>query len=185
MSKILNTSVVAVGLAVGFYACKGGSDALDPHGKNPSMAESMDATGAPPKTISKLLGQGTFTTDDNKFKIKRETGDWDIDIKSSPGFDIAVQDIIFPAGSSSGWHTHPGPVFIQVIAGTMTFYQTDDPTCSPIVKTVGEGYLDLGLHPHIAVNESGAQAENLVVYLAPPKTTTLKFMASAPPNCAH
>ena len=120
MSKILNTSVVAVGLAIGFYACKGGSDALDPHGKDPLMAASMDVAGVAPKTVSKLLGQGTFTTDDNRFKIKRETGDWDIDIKSSPGLDIAVQDIVFPAGSSSGWHTHPGPVFIQVISGTMT-----------------------------------------------------------------
>ena len=184
MSKVLNTGVASVALAIGFYACKGGSDALDPQRKNPSMAASMEAAAAAPATISKLLGRGTFTTDDNKFKIKRETGDWDIDIKSSPAFDVAVQSIIFPVGSSSGWHTHPGPVFIQVTSGTMTFYQADDPSCTPIVRTAGQGYLDLGIHPHIAVNESGAQAENLVTYFAPPGAT-LKIMASAPPDCAH
>ena len=31
----------------------------------------------------------------------------------------------------------------------MTFYMSDDPECKPIVPKAGEGYLDLGEHPHI------------------------------------
>ncbi len=42
--------------------------------------------------------------------------------------------IAFQAGGQSGSHSHPGPVFIQVVSGTMTFYESDDPTRTPIVR---------------------------------------------------
>ena len=61
---------------------------------------------------------------------------------------VAVQTIDFPSGSSSSWHSHPGPVFTQVALGTMTVYEGNDPTCTPIVRKKGEGYLDMGDHAH-------------------------------------
>ena len=165
-------------------ACRGGGDAIDPHGKNPAMAASMAVAAAAPPSTSQLLARSTFSDpNDQNFDIKRITDGWHMQIKSKPAFDIAVQSINFPAGSASGWHTHPGPVFIQVVSGTMTFYQSDDPTCSPQVRTVGQGFLDLGEHPHIAVNETNAPAQNIVTYFAPPGAT-LKFMAAKPPNCS-
>jgi hypothetical protein len=50
----------------------------------------------------------------------------------------------------------------------MTFCQADDPKCQPIVRRVGEGYLDLGEHAHIAVNDSTVPAVNIVAYFLPP-----------------
>jgi hypothetical protein len=32
-------------------------------------------------------------------------------------------------------------VFISVVAGTMTFYDSDDPACEPTVRTAGRGFL--------------------------------------------
>lgn len=49
----------------------------------------------------------------------------------------------------------------------MTFYESEDPDCLPIVRSAGQGYLDVGEHAHIARNESGAPAVNLVTYFAP------------------
>ena len=119
-------------------ACRGGGDAVDPHAKNPTMALSMAEAAAAVSTTSTLLARSTFSDPhDQNFDIKRITDDWHIQIKSKPAFDIAVQTISFPPGSASGWHTHPGPVFIQVMSGTMTFYQSDDPTCSPQTRTQG------------------------------------------------
>ncbi|HEY2378804.1 MAG TPA: hypothetical protein VGH98_22675 [Gemmatimonadaceae bacterium] len=182
MSTFVNTRIAPLMLAMAL-ACRGGGDAVDPHAKSAAMGPSM-AEAATVSTTSTLLARSTFSDPkDQNFNVQRITDDWHIQIKSKPAFDIAVQTINFPPGSASGWHTHPGPVFIQVVSGTMTFYQSDDPTCSPQVRTVGQGFLDLGEHPHIAVNETNAPAQNIVTYFAPPGAA-LKIMATEPPNCS-
>jgi len=147
-----------------------------------------DATTAPSLTVgtgssSTLLGRATFADQDNQtFDVKRITGDWHMEIKAKPAFDIAVQSIVFQPGSQSGWHRHPGPVFIQVVSGTMTFYESDDPTCTPIVKTAGQGFLDAGEDAHIARNETALPATNVVTYFAPPGAA-LRIDAPNPGNC--
>jgi hypothetical protein len=50
----------------------------------------------------------------------------------------------------------------------MTFYESDDPDCAPIIRNAGQGYLDDGRHAHIARNETSEPATNVVTYLAPP-----------------
>lgn len=77
---------------------------------------------------------------------------------------------------------HPGPVFIMVVQGTMTFYESDDPSCTPIVRTAGQGYLDTGDHAHIARNETQAESRNVVTYFAPPGAA-LRIDAPLPGNC--
>jgi len=151
-------------------------------------AADRTSVGAPSFTLSSgsqstLLGRATFSDpSDQTFKVKRISGDWHAEVKATPNLDIAVQRIVFQPGGQSGWHRHPGPVFIEVVTGTMTFYMSDDPTCTPIVRTAGQGYLDVGEHPHIARNESGAPAENIVVYLAP-QAAALRIDAADPGNC--
>src|SRR5438094_671938 len=81
---------------------------------------------------STLLGRASFADpSDPTFKVKRISGDWHAEVKATPNLDIAVQRIVFQPGGQSGWHRHPGPVFIEVVSGTMTFYMSDDPTCAP------------------------------------------------------
>jgi hypothetical protein len=162
--------------------CKGGSDSVAPG--------SIEAVNARPAftassgSTSTLLARATFSDpSDPVFKIKRITGDWHMEVKATPGFDIAIQNIVFQPGSQSGWHSHPGPVFIQVVSGTMTFYESDDPTCTPVVRTAGQGYLDTGDHAHIARNETGTVAQNVVTYFAPPGAT-LRIDQPSPGNCA-
>jgi hypothetical protein len=115
---------------------------------------------------STLLGRATI---DEAFKVHRGGEDhWKIKVQATPALDVAVQSIVFQPGGQSGWHSHPGPVFISVVSGTMTFYESDDPDCEPIVRHAGEGYLDTGEHAHIARNETTAPATNVVTYFAPP-----------------
>ncbi len=128
---------------------------------------------------STLLGRATFP---GPFKVKRQTGEWDVEIKAHNAVDIAVQSITFQPGGQSGWHQHPGPVFIQVVSGTMTFYESDDPSCAAIVRTAGQGYLDTGDHAHIARNETASPATNVVTYFAPPGAA-LRIDAPNPGNC--
>lgn len=133
-------------------------------------------------TTSTLLGRGTFA---EEFKVKREVSgarEWEVEVEARPALDVATQMITFPPGSHSGWHSHPGPVFITVMSGTMTFYDSDDPTCQPIVRSAGQGFLDTGEHAHIARNETSAPAVNVVTYFAPPGAA-LRIDQPAPGTC--
>ena len=162
-------------------SCTEDSDTIAPRAQAPS-ARTPSFTLAS-GTSSKLLGRATFSDDkDPNFRIKRMTGEWNFEIKAKPAFDLAVQTIDFPKDSHSGWHSHPGPVFIQVVLGTMTFYEGDDPTCTPLKLTAPAGYLDSGTHQHIARNESGAPAQNVVTYFAPPGAV-LRVDELKPGNC--
>jgi len=142
-------------------------------GTAPLSPDFTAATGS----VSTLVGRSTF----NAFSVRRQTGNWVITAHSDP-LDIAVQTIVFQPGGQSGWHSHPGPVFIQVVEGTMTFYESNDPHCQPIVKTAGQGYLDAGDHAHIARNETQHEAKNVVTYFAP-VGAPLRIDVPAPGNC--
>lgn len=183
MSSTIGTRVGAVALAIALIvvACEKDNHPLTPREKDPASSDPMFTMST---AMSTLLSRATFTQDKHKnIDIKRQTDDWRVQIKSKSAFDMAVQNIVFQPGTQSGWHTHPGPVFIQVVSGTMTFYQSDDPKCTPIVRKAGEGFIDLGEHPHIARNETTLPAQNIVVYFAPPGAA-LRIDQPKPGNCA-
>ena len=172
---------VALMLVALLAACKDTADPVVPHTRNPAAATPLFASVG---STSTLLGRATFRDPhDQDFKVKRMTDDWHVEIKAKPAFDIAVQSIVFQAGGNSGWHTHPGPVFIQVVSGTMTFYESDDPTCTPIVRKAGEAFLDVGDHAHMARNETSGTSQNIVTYFAPPGVT-LRHDEPTPGNCS-
>lgn len=134
-------------------------------------------------SVSTLLGRATFEdAKDQTLMVKRITGDFHVEVKAKPKLDVAMQQINFPAGSQSTWHKHPGPVFIIVSQGTMRFYESDDPTCTPTEKTAGQGFLDMGEHAHMARNESGAPAQTVVTYLVP-QGAALRADQPNPGNC--
>jgi hypothetical protein len=134
-----------------------------------------------------LLARGTF----DPFHIK--TGPHsliDFDAKAKTGVDVVVRrhdyaapDPVTGAHRSTGWHTHPGPVFITVVQGTLTFYEYDDPTCSPHIVTAGGGYVDTG-RGHIAVNETAQPAQDISVILAPVGLPFRSELAAPGPYCA-
>jgi Cupin domain len=181
MSLLRRSRVGALALVIFLPGCRDGNEPLAPRERDPGKTTPSFTPGS--GSTSTLLGRATFGDPAGKMlKVKRTTGDWQIDIKAKPAFDLAVQSIVFQPGGQSGWHTHPGPVFIQVVSGTMTFYMSDDPTCTPMVRTAGQGYLDLGEHAHIARNESTAPAQNVVTYFAPPGAA-LRIDQPNPGNC--
>lgn len=110
-----------------------------------------------------LLARGTY----EPFKVK--TGPHspvDFEAKAKSHVDVVVRQHDYIAGGSTGWHMHPGPVFITVKSGSLTFYEADDPTCTGTIVYEGEGYVDDG-GGHIARNESGMPATDISVILAP------------------
>jgi len=146
MNKIVALLLTAAGLAAGFLTW-----ASPPSGVTPT-----------------LIGRTTF----EPFKV--ETGE-DPDYSQLPlRFEASAKDRLdmvvrvhdYLPGSSTGWHTHPGPVFINVIEGQVTFYEYGDRHCTPKVVTAGHGYVDMG-HGHIGRNETGQPARDVSVIIAP------------------
>ena len=181
MSVLRSSRLDVLILATTLAACSQGRDSTAPRAQDPSTLTPSYTLGS--GSASTLLGRATFRDPNNQtFDVKRITDDWHIQIKAKPAFDIAVQSILFQPGGNSGWHRHPGPVFIQVVSGTMTFYESDDPTCTPVVRTAGQGFLDVGEHAHYARNETTSPAQNVVTYFAPPGAT-LRIDAPNPGNC--
>jgi hypothetical protein len=132
--------------------------------------------------------RGTF----EGFKLKRIAtesrkrgwphGRWEMDIQAEPSVDVVVRSFNYEPGGYTGWHTHPGPVFIQVIVGAVTFYQADDPDCAPVVVEAPGTFLDTGEHAHIGRNETSEFARDLVVLFAP-EGAPLRHEADDPGHC--
>jgi len=110
-----------------------------------------------------LLARGTY----DSFKVMsypEGSGLFKAEAKSP--IDVVVRRHDYAAGGSTGWHAHPYPVFVTVITGQVTFYDYDDPTCTPTVVSAGQGYVDSG-HGHIGRNETGQPAVDISVIMAP------------------
>ena len=82
--------------------------------------------------------------------------------------DLVTQTITIAPGGHTGWHSHPGPVFVTIFAGAMSFYDADDPACSRIVYAAGDSFIDRGGgHVHIARNEGATDLVLFATYLVP------------------
>jgi cupin domain len=122
------------------------------------------AIASPPSGVTPtVLARGTY----DSFKvISNPGGPGMFKAESKDAIDVVVRRHEYAAGSSTGWHAHPYPVFITVIQGQVTFYDYDDPTCTPVVVSAGQGYVDSG-HGHLGRNLTSQPAIDISVIMAP------------------
>jgi hypothetical protein len=116
-----------------------------------------------------------------------DPGDWQTMLKTKGLTDIYVQDNKWPAGSSTGWHTHPGPSLVIIKTGTLTVYEGDDPTCTPHVYSSAAGnntFVDIGGGVvHDVRNEGSTDAEAYAVQFIPAGDTR-RIDEPDPGNCS-
>jgi hypothetical protein len=137
------------------------------------------ARAEPPTGVTPtLLGRATYSA----FNLQADPRFLEFSVEAKRPVDIVVRTHDYAPGSSTGWHTHPGPVFITVLEGKVTFYERDDPTCTPKVVSKGEGYADTG-HGHIGRNESGVPAKDVTVIFAPVSLAFRGEIAAPAPQC--
>jgi hypothetical protein len=119
---------------------------------------------SPPSGVTPtVLARGTYAD----FKVRTDrSSPLEVKAKSKSPVDFVVRRHDYAVGSTTGWHRHPGPVFITVTQGTLTYYMYDDPNCTPHVVSAGQGFVDDG-SGHIVRNESGQPAQDVSVILAP------------------
>jgi len=111
-----------------------------------------------------LIGRGTY----DAFRVDSDKHTYPLDFRAhakSP-LDLVIREHAYEPKSTTGWHKHPGPVFITVLEGEVTFYEYDDPSCTPTVVKEGQGYVDTG-HGHIGLNKTNLPAKDITVIVAP------------------
>jgi quercetin dioxygenase-like cupin family protein len=97
--------------------------------------------------------------------------------------DVVMRQITISPGGDTGWHFHPGPTFIVVIQGTLSFYQGNDPTCTAARYSAGQGFVEAPGDVHIARNEGTQTVIAEVTFLDVPVGGAFRLDAPVPGNC--
>lgn len=142
-------------------------------------AVTVALASAPSGVTPTVLARGTY--DAFKVMSNPEAGGL-FKAEAKAPIDVVVRRHEYAVDGSTGWHAHPYPVFITVISGAVTFYDYDDPTCTPTVVTAGHGYVDSG-HGHIGRNESGQPAVDISVIMAPVGLAFRAELDAPGPHC--
>lgn len=91
-----------------------------------------------------------------------------IEVESKGATDTYTVHNVFAATqppSSSGWHSHPGAVFVTVTAGTLTLYRRN---CRSRTYTAGQTFVERGRRDVVlARNEGTVQAETITTLMVP------------------
>jgi hypothetical protein len=108
---------------------------------------------------------------------------WQLRLKTQGITDGYVVDNVLHPGGTTGWHSHPGPSLIYVIKGSVTNYESDDPTCAGQVYTAPAAFVDEGGdHVHRLVNAGSVDAETIAVQFIP-SGAARRIDADVPANC--
>ena len=150
---------------------------------------SAGATPASGQTTTPIATKISFEPMDVKTHAKPASL-WGVQLKTRGSTDAFVVDNKFAAinhatgaVASTGWHYHPGPSFIMVIAGTVTDYEADDLTCTGHPYHAGQGFIDSGEGAHILRNEGDVAAETVAMQLVPENAARRIDLPEAPGNC--
>jgi hypothetical protein len=140
---------------------------------------------------STLIGRGNL----GPFNLKSRVNGYDVDLKSPDNTDIAVANIDITPGGSSGWHYHPGPVFVVVKTGAITFYRAgrsqedgdhegaNSSACSATRYAAGSTFTENGGVVGNARNEGAAPATAVATFFVPAGSPT-RIDAPVPAGCA-
>jgi quercetin dioxygenase-like cupin family protein len=147
-----------------------------------SLAAFVAITKASPPSgvTATVLARGTFPS----FNVRSDPHGaiFDFRAHSVEPIDIVVRRHDYAPGSTTGWHQHPGPIFITVTQGQLTYYEWDDPTCAPHVVTAGHGFVDTG-SGHMVRNETDQPAQDISVITAPVGGAFRTELPAPNPNC--
>jgi quercetin dioxygenase-like cupin family protein len=175
--------VIAIGLGAVLLGATAYSTVREGKGKPASKGLTSNsgiglATQASGVTVLPLAPVARY----DEIHTKAKSGDWQAQIKTWGESDLHVVQVTIQPGGTLGWHSHLGPSFVTVKSGTATFYDGDDPTCTPHVIPTGSSLFEPGGDVHIVRNEGSEPLVNVVVQLLPAGAPRL-IPEPSPGNC--
>jgi quercetin dioxygenase-like cupin family protein len=118
-----------------------------------------------------VFARGTL---EGQFKIKLQDS-------SRPG-DVVVQKFVLAPGGQSGWHMHPGPAVVTVMAGELTLDQAD---CSSRTYTAGKVAVEPTDLVHRVRNVGATDLEFWVTFLDIPVGSPQRLEPESDPRWAE
>jgi quercetin dioxygenase-like cupin family protein len=144
------------------------------------------AAQPPPSPVVEVLtpNRAVFTDDvDLKLKNKLDGEATEVVNAKDPSRTVVAR-ITVPPGAQFGWHTHPGPVVVNVAQGELTYVAADD--CVEREYPAGTAFIDAGGdHVHNAFNATGGPTVVVATFFGAPATgaLTIPRPEEAPADC--
>ena len=135
----------------------------------------------PPIATEFLTGRAVFT--DNvtlKVKIKQDGHKTQVVNVRDPSRTVVARFTLQP-GAQFPWHSHAGPVVVNVVSGELTYVEADD--CVERPYPAGTAFVDPGQgHVHTAFNDTSGATVLVATFFSAPAEGPLLIPAS--PGCA-
>jgi len=109
---------------------------------------------------------------------------WSMVFKTTDATDVAADRINLDAGGFSGWHAHPGAVFVTVTSGSIVWTDGSDPLCPSHTYSAGDSFIEDAYVVHNVRNASNSvTAEFIAQHVNPTGTSGPAFLLDRPqPN---
>ena len=138
------------------------------------------ADGPPPPILAEPLTPRSVFLDeiDLKIKIKLHNATHVVNVED-PSRTVVVRYTVQP-GAQFPWHSHNGPVVVNIVSGSLTYLPRD--TCLEHTYTTGQAFVDPGQgHVHTAYNGGSQPTVLIATFFAAPATGPL--LIPADPAC--
>ena len=136
----------------------------------------------PPITSELLTGRAVFIDDvDLKLKIKLDGTARKVVKAKDPSRTLVARFTVQP-GAQFPWHSHTGPVIVNVTSGELVYVDAED--CVKRGYPAGTAFVDPGHgHAHTAFNPTDEPTVLVATFYEAPAEGPLLIPAQAPPDC--
>jgi quercetin dioxygenase-like cupin family protein len=136
----------------------------------------------PPITTEVLTARAVFPDPvQAKFKVKLDGGATRVVKVDDPSRTVVARFTVQP-GAQFPWHSHAGPVIVNVTSGELVYVDADD--CLERSYPAGTAFVDPGHgHAHTAFNATSAPAVLVATFLEAPAEGPLLIPTAPPPGC--
>jgi quercetin dioxygenase-like cupin family protein len=115
-----------------------------------------------------------------KFKIGHDQSGTTVVNSADASHTVVVRYTVQP-GAQFPWHSHAGPVVVNVVAGALTYIAAED--CAETTYTAGQAFVDAGHgHVHSALNPTGSPTILMATFFEAPASGPLLIPAE-PADC--
>jgi len=134
----------------------------------------------PPIFAEPLTPRSVFLDDITaKFTIKLDGRETKVVTMNDPSTTVVVRYTVQP-GAQFPWHSHAGPVLVNIVSGALTYKGAED--CVDRTYYAGQAFVDPGQgHVHTAVNPLSAPMVLVATFFGAPAQGPL--LIPAEPGC--